>query len=152
MIERWGGPDALEGRVKRMEPAAFTKVSALGVEEQRVRVLIAITSPHEQWKQLGDGFRVSLRIVTLTQDNAVQVPVSAVFPLPGDAPDGGRAAAPKSAVFVVDAGRARVVPVSVAARNGSMAWVRTGVAPGAQVIVYPPATVRDAARVKARKV
>ena len=152
LIERWGGPDALEGRVKRMEPAAFTKVSALGVEEQRVRVLIAITSPHEQWKQLGYGFRVSLRIVTLTQDNAVQVPVSAVFPLPGDAPDGGRAAAPKSAVFVVDAGRARVVPVSVAARNGSMAWVRSGVAPGAQVIVYPPATVRDGARVKARKV
>ena len=152
LIERWGGADALEGRVKRMEPAAFTKVSALGVEEQRVRVLIAITSPHEQWKQLGDGFRVSLRIVTLTQDNAVQVPVSEVFPLPGDAPDDGRAAAPKSAVFVVDAGRARVVPVSVAARNGSMAWVRSGVAPGAQVIVYPPAAVRDAARVKARKV
>ena len=152
LIERWGGADALEGRVKRMEPAAFTKVSALGVEEQRVRVLIAITSPHEQWKQLGDGFRVSLRIVTLTQDNAVQVPVSAVFPLPGDAPDDGRAAAPKSAVFVVDAGRARVVPVSVAARNGSMAWVRSGVAPGAQVVVYPPATVRDGARVKARKV
>ena len=156
LIERWGGPDALEGRVTRMEPAAFTKVSALGVEEQRVRVLIAITSPHEQWKQLGDGFRVSLRIVTLTQDNAVQVPVSAVFPLPStDAnvpPDDGRAAAPKSAVFVVDAGRARVVPVSVAARNGSMAWVRSGVAPGAQVVVYPPATVRDGARVKARKV
>ena len=63
-----------------------------------------------------------------------------------------RAAAPKSAVFVVDAGRARVVPVSVAARNGSVAWVRSGVAPGAQVVVYPPATVRDGARVKARKV
>ena len=156
LIERWGGPDALEGRVKRMEPAAFTKVSALGVEEQRVRVLIGITSPQEQWKQLGDGFRVSLRIVTLTQDTAVQVPVSAVFPLPNvdpkAAPDDGRAATPKSAVFVVDAGRARVVPVSVAARNGSMAWLRSGVAPGAQVIVYPPATVRDGARVKARKV
>ncbi len=156
LIERWGGPDALEGRVKRMEPAAFTKVSALGVEEQRVRVLIDITSPQEQWKLLGDGFRVSLRIVTLTQENAVQVPVSAVFPLPGtdaNVPAGdGRAAAPKSAVFVVDAGHARMVPVSVAARNGSMAWLRSGVAPGAQVIVYPPATVRDGARVKARKV
>ena len=152
LIERWGGPDALEGRVKRMEPAAFTKVSALGVEEQRVRVLIGITSPHEQWKLLGDGFRVSLRIVTLTQDNAVQVPVSAVFPLPSGAPGDGRAAAPQSAVFVVGAGRARMAPVSVAARNGSMAWLRSGVAPGAQVIVYPPATVRDGARVKARKV
>jgi HlyD family secretion protein len=82
LIERWGGPGTLEGRVKRVEPGGFTKVSALGVEEQRVRVLIDITSPAPQWKALGDGFRVSVRIVTLAQDNALLVPVSAVFPLP----------------------------------------------------------------------
>ncbi len=82
LIERWGGPGTLEGRVKRVEPGGFTKVSALGVEEQRVRVLIDITSPAARWKALGDGFRVSVRIVTLAQDNALLVPVSAVFPLP----------------------------------------------------------------------
>jgi HlyD family secretion protein len=152
LVERWGGPVVLEGRVRRVEPAAFTKVSALGVEEQRVRVLIDITSPHDQWSLLGDGFRVGLRIVTLAQDNAVQVPVSAVFPLPTDGPDESQTQPPRSAVFVADQGRARVVPVSVAARNGSMAWVRSGLAAGAQVIVYPPSTVREGVRVKARKV
>jgi HlyD family secretion protein len=154
IIERWGGPATLEGRVTRVEPAAFTKVSALGVEEQRVRVLIAITSPRVQWRALGDGFRVSVRIVTLAQDGAIQVPVSAVFPLPADAAEdvSGTAGAPGFAVFVADSGRARLVPVALTGRNGSMAWLRSGLAPGANVIVYPPAAVRNGARVVARKV
>jgi HlyD family secretion protein len=155
LIVRWGGPVTLEGRVSRVEPAGFTKVSALGVEEQRVRVLISITSPKEQWNALGDGFRVSVRIVTMSQDNAVQVPVSAVFPLPAEGPFDANGAAqgePRMAVFVADGGRARMVPVTVASRNGSMAWVRRGLAPGISVIVYPPASVHDGARVSARKV
>ena len=155
MIERWGGPTALEGRVRSVEPAAFTKVSALGVEEQRVRVLIDITSPQPEWQALGDGYRVSVRIVTLTEAKAVQVPVSAVFPLPvegtGNA-NGGPATAPRNAVFIADGGRARQVPVVLGARNGSAAWTRSGLVPGQQVIVYPPATVRDGVRVTARKV
>ena len=154
-IERWGGPVTLEGRVRNVEPAAFTKVSALGVEEQRVRVLIDITSPQPEWQALGDGYRVSVRIVTLAEDKAVQVPVSAVFPLPADAAGdthGGSAAATRYAVFVADGGRARQVPVVLDARNGSAAWIRSGLAPGEQVIVYPPATVRSGARVAARKV
>jgi HlyD family secretion protein len=149
-IERWGGPATLEGRVRRVEPAAFTKVSALGVEEQRVNVLIDITSPAAQWQMLGDGFRVAVRIVTLALDSAVQVPTSAVFPLP--AAEGGEAAAARMAVFVVDGGRAHQVPVTLGARNGSQAWVRQGLAAGAQVIVYPGAAVRDGVRVKARAV
>ncbi len=158
VIERWGGQAPLEGRVSRVEPAAFTKVSALGVEEQRVRVVIQITSPHEQWKALGDGFRVSVRIVTLARDQAIQVPVSAVFPLAGDATDaaedvnGTATGAPGFAVFMADGGRARVVPVALAGRNGSMAWVSSGLAIGAQVIVYPPPAVRDGVRVAVRKV
>lgn len=84
-IERWGGPEVLEGRVRAVEPAAFTKVSALGVEEQRVRVLIGITSPRAQWAALGDAYRVGVRIVTLAVPAAMQVPVSAVFPLPAQA-------------------------------------------------------------------
>jgi HlyD family secretion protein len=157
IIERWGGPGTLEGRVTRVEPGAFTKVSALGVEEQRVRVIVGLTSPAQQWKALGDGYRVSVRIVTLAQDNALQVPVSAVFPLSAQAdasgPGNGAAdAAPRHAVFVADGGRARLTPVLLGGRNGSMAWLRSTLAPGTQVIVYPPPAVRDGVRVAARKV
>ncbi|MEZ5639388.1 MAG: HlyD family efflux transporter periplasmic adaptor subunit [Burkholderiaceae bacterium] len=155
LIERWGGPGTLEGRVRSVEPAAFTKVSALGVEEQRVRVVIDLISPRAQWQALGDAYRVSVRIVTLSEENAVQVPVSAVFPLPAGAAASGAAApaeAASHAVFVVDAGRARQVPVQLGGRNGSMAWIRSGLQPGSQVIVYPPAAVREGVRVRARKV
>jgi HlyD family secretion protein len=143
-IERWGGEGVLQGRVRRVEPAAFTKVSALGVEEQRVRVLIDLTSPAEQWRSLGDGFRVGVRIVTQAMDKVTKVPVSAVFPVP--TAEGGMA------VFVLDGGRAKQVPVKLGARNGSEAWIESGVTPGAQVIVYPPAATRDGLRVKPRKV
>jgi len=142
-IERWGGDGALEGRVRLVEPEAFTKVSALGVEEQRVRVLIDITTAPERWRALGDGYRVSVRIVTQAQDKAVKVPVSAVFPRPDAA---------GMAVFVLDGGRARMTNVEVAARNGTDAWVRKGLLAGAPVIVYPPASVRDGSRVRERKV
>lgn len=144
VIERWGGEGTLLGQVRLVEPAAFTKVSALGVEEQRVKVLIAIASPPDQWRSLGDGFRVGVRIVTQAVDGAVKVPVSAVFPLPGAA--GGMA------VFVVDGGRARLQAVQVAGRNSNEAWVKAGLQPGASVIVYPPAGVKDGGRVKTRKV
>ena len=127
--------------------AAVTKVSALGVEEQRVKVLIDITSPPEQWRALGDGYRVGVRIVTTAVDRATQVPVSAVFPLPTR-----EGAAGGMAVFVLDGGRARLTPVQLAARNGAQAWVTSGVNPGASVIVYPPASVTDGARVALRKV
>jgi HlyD family secretion protein len=147
-IERWGGPGTLSGRVRRVEPAAFTKVSALGVEEQRVNVLIDITSPTAQWAALGDGFRVAVRIVTRSEPAVLRVPVSAVFPLP--ATEG--AASAGSAVFVFQQGRARLQPVTVGGRNGSLAWVQQGLQAGAKVIVYPPATVADGARVAPRKV
>ncbi len=141
-IERWGGRGTLEGRVRRVEPSGFTKVSALGVEEQRVNVLIDITSPAPLWQALGDGYRVGVRIVTLAQPSALLVPVSAVFPRA----DGGMA------VFVADHGRARLTPVEIGGRNGSEAWVRSGVAAGTEVIVYPPAALRDGARVSPRSV
>ena len=143
VVERWGGDAALAGRVRAMEPAAFTTVSALGVEEQRVRVLIDITTPQRQWRSLGDGFRVGVRIVSLAVDDVLRVPVSAVFPMPAE--EGG------SAVFVLDGGRAKTVPVDVAARNGELAWVRRGLEPGARVVVYPPAAVGDGERVRERR-
>ena len=149
-IERWGGSGTLEGRVRLVEPGAFTKVSALGVEEQRVEVLIDITSPPEQWKALGDGYRVSVQVVTLAQDKVLRVPVSAVFPLPeGAAKDGTKTG---MAVFAIDNGRARLTPVELGARNGTDAWIRSGLRPGMSVIVYPPAAVKDGGRVQARTV
>lgn len=144
-IERWGGAGTLEGRVHRVEPAAFTKVSALGVEEQRVNVRVVLASPREQWSALGDGYRVSVRLVITAKDGALLVPASAVFPLP-DADDHAMAA------FVIDGGRAKLTPVTLAGRNGQSAWVTQGLAAGAKVIVYPPAAVRDGVRVKERKV
>jgi HlyD family secretion protein len=147
-IERWGGPGTLEGRVRLVEPAAFTKVSALGVEEQRVNVLIDIASPPEAWRALGDGYRVSVRIVVLEVPDAVRVPVSAVFPLPRPADAPGE---PRWAAFVPREGRARRVELDVGARNGVHAWIRSGLAPGDPVIVYPPSTVDDGVRVVARR-
>jgi HlyD family secretion protein len=147
-IERWGGSGLLQGRVRRVEPGAFTKVSALGVEEQRVKVLVDITSPADEWRALGDGFRVGVRIVTMALDGAVKVPVAAVFPVP----DREGAAPGAMAVFVIEGGRARQTAVQVGARNGSEAWVQQGLAPGAKVIVYPPPAVKDGVRVRARTV
>lgn len=144
-IERWGGPGTLEGRVRRVEPAAFTKVSALGVEEQRVRVLIDLTSPPAAWAALGDGFRVGVRIVTREAASALLVPVSAVFPRPGSTE-----AVPGSAVFVLRDGRAHLQPVEVTARNASVAWIGSGLDAGAMVIVYPPPAISDGSRVRQR--
>jgi HlyD family secretion protein len=152
-IDGWGGPGALQGRVRHTEPAAFTKVSALGVEEQRVKVLIDITSAPELWRLLGDGFHVNLRIVTLTVERALVVPVSAVFPWPADAKSGSEVrAAAEHAVFVVENGRAVLRPVQLGARNGSQAWLRGGLDVNATVVVYPPPRVADGVRVKQRKV
>ncbi|TAL23990.1 MAG: HlyD family efflux transporter periplasmic adaptor subunit [Aquabacterium sp.] len=146
VIERWGGPAKVEGRVRRVEPAAFTKVSALGVEEQRVRVLIDPTAEDRapaEWRAVGDGFRVGVRIVTLSEPAAVKVPVSAVFPT---ARDGGAS----QAVFTVEEGVARQRIVELGGRNGSEAWVRSGLAAGSVVVVYPPAGLQPGQRVQAR--
>ncbi len=144
-IERWGGPQALQGTVSRVEPGAFTKISALGVEEQRVRVIIELLSPLKQRADLGDGYRVALTVITRVQDGALLVPVSAVFPLPG-----GQAG--QHAVFLLDGGRARLSEVQLEARNSQVAWLRAGLAPGSQVVVYPPTALKDGMRVAQRTV
>ncbi|MFM1990147.1 MAG: hypothetical protein RJA99_3104 [Pseudomonadota bacterium] len=146
-IERWGGPDALEGRVRRIEPSAFTKVSALGVEEQRVNVLIDFAGPPERRAALGDGYRVTVRIVVLEVADAVRVPVGAVFPLPRAADSSGPA---RWGVFVPRDGRARIVEVDLGARNGVHAWIRSGLAAGDAVVVYPPASIAEGTRIAER--
>ncbi len=138
VIERWGGP-ATEGRVRRVEPAAFTKVSALGIEEQRVNVVIDVPQPPPAWRGMGDGFRVGVRIITASVDNAVLVPVGALFPH-----------GTGMAVYRLDGRKARLQPVDVADRNATVAWVRSGVTPGQSVILYPAAAVADGRSVKVR--
>jgi HlyD family secretion protein len=164
-VERWGGPGALAGRVRMVEPAAYTKVSALGVEEQRVEVVVDVTAdparPAALPAALGDGWRVLARFVTRREPDVLTVPVSAVFPWPQDAPAWALAAGEgpgaddaeglRMGVFVAESGRARLRPVLVGARNGALAWVRQGLAEGTAVIVYPPAAVADGVRVKERR-
>ena len=125
-IEHWGGPGMLSGRVRRIEPAAFTKISTLGVEEQRVNVLIDMLSPQEQWSGLGDGYRVDTRITVFTHDDIEIIPAGALFRR-GD----------NWSVYVVDGSRAKLRSVDVERRSGRFAAVKKGLIQGERIIVYP---------------
>lgn len=138
-IERWGGPP-VEGRVRRVEPAAFTKVSALGVEEQRVNVIIDLAETPEAWRNMGDGFRVTVRVITATATDAVQIPVGALVPTETGA----------MASYVVEGGRAALRPLELAGRNSTMGWVSRGLQPGQRVIVYPPPSIASGRRIQIR--
>ncbi len=136
-LANWGGPQLLQARVRLVEPAAYTKISALGVEEQRVNVVLDIVAPAEQWRSLGDGYKADVRIVVQTEPDALKVPVSALFP------SGTRAA-----LYTVENGRARQHEVEVLARNGSEAWIRSELAPGTAVILFPPSSLQEGERVQ----
>lgn len=139
LLDRWGGEPVLEGRVRVVEPAGFTKVSALGVEEQRVRVIVDITSPPEQWRSLGDGYRVEASFVLWQGSDLLLVPTSALF-RHGDG----------WAVFVAADGRARLRPVKIGQRNGLTAQVLGGMEMGDKVVAHPDDKIADGVKVKAR--
>jgi HlyD family secretion protein len=139
VIENWGGQGTLEGRVRRIEPAAFTKISTLGVEEQRVNVLLDVTSPHEKWRGLGDAYQVDTRITVFTQEDATIVPAGALF-RKGDS----------WSVFVVVDGRAEARAITLLRRSGRLAAVSSGLAAGERVIVYPSDRIASGARVASR--
>jgi HlyD family secretion protein len=132
-----GSGRQLLGRVRRVEPAAFTKVSALGVEEQRVNVVIDFDGATATLKGIGDGYRVDVRIVTLARDNASLVPVAALFRNGSD-----------WAVFVLDGDRARLRKVSIGGRNAQDAAVEEGLRSGERVVLYPSDALEDGRRVK----
>lgn len=138
VLTRWGGAD-LEGQVRTVEPSAFTRLSALGVEEQRVNVVVDLTSPREAWTALGDGWRVEARILVDAAAEAVIAPQSAVFP------DGDGWAA-----FRVEDGVARRTPVTLGLRNGVEAQVAGGLAAGDRVVVFPGDRVADGVAVTER--
>lgn len=139
VFERWGGEGTLEGAVRVIEPAGFTKVSALGVEEQRVWVIIAFTSPREQWQRLGDGYRVEASFILWEAGDVLQIPASALFR------DGNGWAA-----FAVEQGKAVKHRVEIGQRNGLSAQVISGINAGEQVIVHPDDRVREGVGVAAR--
>lgn len=131
-IEGWGGPRPLAARLRLVEPGGFTRVSALGVEEQRVRVVLDLLSPPAERPTLGDGFRVTARIVTDRRERALLVPVHALFRRGGD-----------WAVFVVAEGRAAERRVVIGARNERVAVVERGLSEGERVVLFPPGALAE---------
>ena len=139
-VEQWGGDKPLEAQVRRIEPAGFMKISALGVEEQRVNVVLDfVESSKAARAALGDGYRVEVRVVIWESPNVVQVPTSALF-RHGE----------HWAVYVFDGGRARRTLVELGHQTGQYAEVLSGLAEGARVILHPGDTLVDGARVRER--
>jgi HlyD family secretion protein len=137
-LEAWGGAP-LTARVRLVEPSAFTRISALGVEEQRVHVVLDLLEPRERWASLGDGYRVEARIVVAERPSTLLVPAGAVFRR-GEA----------WALFVLDRGRARLRTVRTGERNARFVEVVDGVVEGDQVVVHPSERVEEGVRARAR--
>jgi HlyD family secretion protein len=139
LLEEWGGDRALNGEVRLVEPSGFTKISTLGVEEQRVNVIVDLVDPPQKRETLGDGFRVEARIVIAEADDVLKVPTSALFRV-GE----------EWAVFRVEAGVARQRTVKLGLENGLEAEVQEGLAEGDEVVTHPGDNVIDGRAVKAR--
>ncbi len=139
LFERWGGDANLSGRVRVVEPAGFTKISSLGVEEQRTLVIADITAPPESWQRLGDGYRVEARFVIWEGKDVLQVPASSLF-RKGDGWE----------VFAVHNGKARLRRVQVGHRNGLAAEIVSGLSKGEEVIAHPDDSINDGTRVRPR--
>jgi HlyD family secretion protein len=138
LIDRWGGAHPLHGRVRRVEPSGFMKISALGVEEQRVNVIIDLADAAAA-RALGDGYRVEVRIITWRGEHVLKVPVGSLFRR-GEG----------WALFVVADGVARLQPVDLGERNDTEAQILGGVAAGQTVVLHPPDTLTDGMRVTIR--
>lgn len=137
-IEDWGGV-SLAGRVRRVEPYAFTKVSALGIEEQRVNVIVDFTDPQEKWQGLGHGYRVDAHILDWRGEDVLKLPLGALF-RDGDS----------WAVFVAEDGVAKLRHIEIDHSNGREAEVLDGLAEGTTVILHPGDRISDGVRVLSR--
>lgn len=136
VIDEWGGDGTLSGTVRRVEPYGYTKVSALGVEEQRVNVLIDLTAPSEASARLGHGFRIKAHIVTWSRDTVLQVPVGALF-RDGDA----------WVVYREQAGRAVRTPIEIGQRNTDAAQILGGLTRHDRVVLHPGNRLQDGIRI-----
>ncbi len=140
LLEHWGGTKVLQGRVRLVEPAAFTRISTLGVEEQRVNVIVDLLDPPQDRVSLGDGFRVEARIIVREAEDVLKAPTSALFRV-GE----------NWAVFRVADGVAREQLVEIGLQNGLEAEVLAGLASGDQVVVHPGDDVADGTKVRVRQ-
>ncbi|MFT5182844.1 MAG: HlyD family secretion protein [Alphaproteobacteria bacterium] len=140
VIDEWGGDLPLAGIVRRVEPYGFTKVSALGIEEQRVNVIIDISDPPERWRRLGHGYRVETRIVLWQGDDVLKVPLTALF---RDGEDW--------AVFVAADGHARRRHVVLGHSNGLEAEITSGISDGEQVVLHPSDRIVEGVGLAARQ-
>lgn len=138
-IEEWGGAP-LWARVRLVEPSAFTRVSALGVEEQRVNVVIDLDAPHAEWRQLGDGYRIQARIIVYENSDAIQIPWSALFRWNQ-----------RWAVFAIEGERARLRSVEVGRRSETHAEILDGLQPDERVVLHPSDRVEDGVAVEVTK-
>jgi HlyD family secretion protein len=138
-LERWGGDSALSGHVHRVEPSAFTRLSALGVEEQRVNVVVLLDEPRARWATLGDGFRIEASVLTGEVRNGLLLRGGAVF-----------RQGVGWGVYVVEAGRARLRMIEVGRRNDSEVEVVRGLREGDRVVLYPTDNVGEGVRVAER--
>jgi HlyD family secretion protein len=136
IVENWGGPAPLRAKVRLVEPYGFTKVSALGIEDQRTNVIADFIDPPDG---LGDGYRVDVRVVLWESADVLKVPASALFRV-GD----------RWSVFTVDEGRTRLHSVEVGHRNAAEAEILSGVERGAVVVVHPPNDLKANTRVAIR--
>jgi len=140
-LEQWGGPVPLKGRVRLVEPAAFTKISALGVEEQRVNVVVEITTPLAERRSLGDNFRVEARVIVWENAHVLKVPASGLF-----------RRGQEWAAYVVRDGRAALVPVQAGRSSGAETQVLDCLKEGDEVVLYPGDRIKDGQRVQPSKV
>lgn len=136
-LEHWGGSQPLTARVRLVEPAGFTKISALGVEEQRVNVVADLVTPPEQRQNLGDNFRVEARIITWETEQTLKVPAGALF-----------RRGQQWETFVLEGGRVQLRQVTVGHSSGTETEVLAGLNAGEEVVVYPGDRVRHGLRVK----
>jgi HlyD family secretion protein len=140
-LEQWGGSKPLEARVRLVEPAAFTKISALGVEEQRVNVIADLVTPPESRANLGDSFRVEARIVTWETNQTLKAAAGAFF-----------RRGEQWETFVLEGGRARLRKVTLGRSSGTEMQILDGLKDGDEVIVYPGDRIRDGQRVRPIKI
>lgn len=137
-IKRWGSENILEGLVKVIEPSGYTRISALGVEEQRVPVIVEITSPYEEWRVLGDGFRVVAEFITWQGEEVLQVPSSSLFRT-GDA---------EWALFIVEGGESKLRRVEIGRQSGLYTQIVSGLEVGEQIITHPDERIEEGVAVR----
>lgn len=140
LFKRWGGEGTLTGTVRMVEPAGFTKVSSLGVEEQRVLVIAEFTSPPETWRLLGDGYRLEAHFVVWEGKDVLQIPASGLF-----------RSGEEWAVFVEDNGKARQRTVAVGQRNGLTAEIISGLKEKEGVVAHPDDSIKNGTSIRPRR-